>query len=166
MQFFYPRPFFLRPCYYPHLPRRQRDLADIFLAPEKYRKSPFPRCEDNLGLLTSSSRPTRKSHPKVPSESPALKSRLKKSTRPCLYLPRSTENHSNPALRPLKTQQNEQIPVAKYTIPPKSRTSHPDLSHEHPDPSHELPDPSHKPPAPSHKHPETHCTIIKKRKML
>ena len=57
-------------------------------------------------------------------------------------LPRSTENPENPALRPLKTQQNEQIPVAKYTIPPKSRTSHPD-------PSHIPPELSHEPPAPS-----------------
>ena len=60
--------------------------------------------------------------------------------RPCSRLPRSTENPANPALRPLKTQQNEQIPVAKYTIPPKSRTSHPAPSYKHPAPSHERPE--------------------------
>ena len=59
---------------------------------------------------------------------------------------RSTENPANPALRPLKTQQNEQIPVAKYTIPPKSCTSRPDLSHKPPDPSHKSPAPSHERP--------------------
>ena len=75
---------------------------------------PFMRYEDDVPSLTLSSRPTRT----VP---------------PCPHLPRGTENHSNPALRLLKTQQNEQIPVAKYTIPPKSRTSHPDPSHERPE---------------------------------
>ena len=84
--------------------------------------------------------------------------------RPCSRLLRSTENHSNPALRPLKTQQNELIPVAKYTIPPQSRTSHPDPSHKRPAPSHQPPELSHKPPEPSHEHPETHRYNNKKKK--
>lgn len=47
--------------------------------------------------------------------------------------PRSTGNPVNSVLRPLETVQNEQIPVAKYTIQSKSCTSRPELYFNRPD---------------------------------